>query len=232
MEGTSNRYIMAKKLSEFFEKDFMQMTRRIYESEPEPSSPVYSNKIQRHSVTPRSKQRSGKGKNAKKTKGKSVSNKSTRRAGFDEEYMMMKNRMDALKSQVDQMKEKMRVMGLEPSPADVAPPMSVEEKKALSQEINQLTGSNLEHIIKIIEDGMQLDQLGSDGELEIDLDTIPNETLRKLQDFVRSCHTNGQSGERGRHSNDMGNQMTMRRDVFDHLDVDSGMVLSRWFMSR
>ena len=147
--GFMNRsHVMAKTLSEIFEKDFMQMTRRIYEAEPEPSSPIYSNKVQRHSVVPRSRQRQrqrlAKGKNAKKVKGKSVSGKSGHRNDVNEEYMKMKNQMNALQSRVDQMKEQMLAMGLKLPSSDTAPPMSVEEKKVLSQEINQFTAREME----------------------------------------------------------------------------------------
>ena len=216
-----SRHVMAKTLSDIFEKDFMQMTRRIYEAEPEPSSPIYSNKVQRHSVVPRSRQRQRqrltKGKNAKKVKGKSVSGKSGHRNDVNEEYMKMKNQMHALQRRVDQMKEQMRAMGLKLPSSDTAPPMSVEEKKALSQEINQFTGERLEYIIKIMQESMQIDTVGSDYELEIDLDTIPNETLRKLQEYVQKCNAGGHGGERGRHSSELSSHMGM-----GNLDVDSG----------
>ena len=214
-------HVMAKTLSDLFEKDFMQMTRRIYEAEPEPSSPIYSNKVQRHSVVPRSRQRQrqrlAKGKNAKKVKGKNVPGKSGHRNDVNEEYMKMKNQMNALQNRVDQMKEQMLAMGLKLPSSDMAPPMSVEEKKALSQEINQFTGERLEQIIKIMQESMQIDTMGSDYELEIDLDTIPNETLRRLQGYVRKCNAAGHSGERSRHMNDLNSHMTT-----GNIDIDSG----------
>ena len=113
--------------------------------------------------------------------------------------------------------EQMRAMGLKLPSSDTAPPMSVEEKKALSQEINQFTGERLEYIIKIMQESMQIDTVGSDYELEIDLDTIPNETLRKLQEYVQKCNAGGHGGERGRHSSELSSHMGM-----GNLDVDSG----------
>lgn len=65
-------------------------------------------------------------------------------------------------------------------------PMTVEEKKALSLEINQLNGEDLEGIVSIIRAHSSMDQLAQ-GDIEIDLDTMPNEVLRKMEKHIKDC---------------------------------------------
>ena len=65
-------------------------------------------------------------------------------------------------------------------------PMTVEEKKALSLEINQLKGSDLEGIVSIIRANTPVDQMNQ-GDIEIDLDTMPNEVLRKMEKHIKDC---------------------------------------------
>lgn len=65
-------------------------------------------------------------------------------------------------------------------------PMTVEEKKALSLEINQLNEVDLEGIVSIIRAHSSVDQMAQ-GEIEIDLDTMPNEVLRKMEKHIQDC---------------------------------------------
>lgn len=65
-------------------------------------------------------------------------------------------------------------------------PMTVEEKKALSLEINQLSGIDLEGIVSIIRAHSPVDQMAQD-DIEIDLDTMPNEVLRKMEKHIKDC---------------------------------------------
>ena len=101
-------------------------------------------------------------------------------------------------------------------------PMTVEEKKALSIEINELTGENLRQILNIIEASRPLHREGQ--EIEIDLDTLPNETLRKLQDFVKQC---GMSESLNTHKGHGGfgsdpSKLIDSTDPFDAFNSDSG----------
>lgn len=65
-------------------------------------------------------------------------------------------------------------------------PMTVEEKKALSLEINQLNGADLAGIVSIIRENVPADSMQQE-DIEIDLDTMPNEVLRKMEQFIRDC---------------------------------------------
>ena len=82
---------MAKTLSDLFEKDYMQITRRIFESEPEPPSPVYTNKVPKHTSLPRSRASKAKGKSAKTAKGKRPVASARRDGGMEDRYAMMAN---------------------------------------------------------------------------------------------------------------------------------------------
>ena len=65
-------------------------------------------------------------------------------------------------------------------------PMTVEEKKVLSLEINQLNGADLAGIVSIIRENVPADSMQQE-DIEIDLDTMPNEVLRKMEQFIRDC---------------------------------------------
>ncbi|KAL9559315.1 hypothetical protein MBANPS3_000489 [Mucor bainieri] len=59
-----------------------------------------------------------------------------------------------------------------------------EDKKRLSEQINELTGDALETVVEIIQSSMP--HLGDDdqGEIVLDIDALNKDTLRKLRDFV------------------------------------------------
>lgn len=69
--------------------------------------------------------------------------------------------------------------------------MKLEEKKALSEKINQLPPSRLGEVLAIINERMPLLK-GAPGqsdfvEIEIDIDALDDGTLRKLEKFVNKC---------------------------------------------
>lgn len=63
-------------------------------------------------------------------------------------------------------------------------PMTKSEMRKLSATINSLSYKHLNTIIKIIQESMP--NLAGEGELEIDLNSLDNATLRKLETFVES----------------------------------------------
>lgn len=67
-----------------------------------------------------------------------------------------------------------------------ARPMTVEEKKALSMEINQLNGEDLEEVVRIVWGQIAAEQM-QQNDIEIDLSVMPNETLRKLEKYIIQC---------------------------------------------
>mmetsp|Transcript_74380 Transcript_74380/g.197878 ORF Transcript_74380/g.197878 Transcript_74380/m.197878 type:complete len:210 (-) Transcript_74380:144-773(-) len=72
------------------------------------------------------------------------------------------------------------------SGAGEAREMSFEEKQALSEGINRLTSKNLHKLVKIIHENMPW--LGADSdEIQLDLATLDNNTLWKLQHFLDRC---------------------------------------------
>lgn len=218
----NGRHVMAKTLSDLFEKDYMQINRRIFESEPEPASPVYSNKVQKHVSFSKAKARSVKGKAGKNAKGKK---NASHHSATDDKYEDMKSTLLVLQNKVKMMEAQLKGIDREDdAPMDDNRPMTVEEKKELSQEINKLSGENLQQIVRIIETSQTLDKQGT--EIEIDLEKIPNETLRKMQDFVKQCALNeGSCARKPRIPYDINNDAkpTGNADPFTTFNSDSGM---------
>ena len=166
---------MAVELRNYFQSDFRKIN-RLYEVEPEPPSPVYSNKIPKHSSVSRSRSKSSKGKNAKHAKKSKTSNDD---ANIDDMISYLQNRVRMLE-------EKMQDIEKEEMRQDNSAPMTVEEKNQLGNDINNLGTDQLQHIIsKIIVDKQYLEQ--QDGEIEINLAILPNTILRDLQKYVNQC---------------------------------------------
>lgn len=210
---------MAKALLDIFEKDYLQITRRIFEFEPEPSSPVYNNKVPKHVSSQRAKQRAAKGKAAKNAKNaKRKRPAAAHREADGNKLKEMVNTMLMLQNKVKMMEEKLRGIRNEDEPEpENDRPMTVEEKKILSQDINKMSGENLQKIVSIIEASQPLDRQSS--EIEIDLDTLSNETLRKLQECVHQCELNRSlSSSKSRNPG----SLIDRADPYETFNSDSG----------
>lgn len=219
---------MANTLRKLFEKDYNQITRRLFESEPEPSSPVYSNKIPKHSYVPRSTKRTSKSKNTKTAKGKKTT--SHRSNGNPESMEIMMNKVLMLQNQIKVMEEKLKDMNGGGPTVDNAIPMTVEEKKTLSKEINDLGHYELNQIVAIIQDSTHMEQQGS--EIVIDLDTLPNDTLRKLQYFVNECKEKDGMGSHS-HSYDVNSSSKIdNAEPFYNYNSDSGSFYEFCFICR
>lgn len=66
-------------------------------------------------------------------------------------------------------------------------PLTFQEKEALSRDINSLPPEKLAHVVKIVQEHMPLTARGSDAEeIEVDIETLDNETLRHLQRYVKT----------------------------------------------
>ena len=165
---------MAIELRNYFQSDFRKIN-RLYEIEPEPASPVYSNKIPKHSSVSRSRSKSSKGKNTKQAKkSKSISED----AHFDSTINSLYNRIKMLEEKLHDIEKEEK--------HDNSLPMTVEEKNQLGNDINNLGTDELQHIISnIIVDKQYLEQ--QDGEIEINLAILPNTILRELQKYVNQC---------------------------------------------
>jgi hypothetical protein len=64
--------------------------------------------------------------------------------------------------------------------------LTFEEKRELSERINDLPGGKLTRVLQIISARLPIDQQGSD-EIEIDIDSLDTATLRQLQKYVKTC---------------------------------------------
>ena len=224
-----HRTIMANTLKKVFEKDYNQITRRLFEAEPEPSSPVYCNKIPKHSYLPRSKSRTSKSKSSKSSKSKKAAT-THRNTGNPDSLEDMMNTVKMLQNKIKVMEEKLKGINDDGvNTVDNATPMTVEEKKMLSLEINNLGNEELQQIITIIQDSTHMEQQGS--EIVIDLDTLPNDTLRKLQYFVNECKEKDGMGSHPR-SHDMNSSSKMENTdpFYSNYNSDSGILFELFFI--
>lgn len=66
-------------------------------------------------------------------------------------------------------------------------PLSFEEKRVLSEQINELQPDKLTRVLNIISESMPLSKSDDVDEIEIDIDSMDTKTLRRLQRFVRNA---------------------------------------------
>ncbi|KAJ1446613.1 hypothetical protein M885DRAFT_452276 [Pelagophyceae sp. CCMP2097] len=73
--------------------------------------------------------------------------------------------------------------------AKASKPLTFEEKAQLSDDINSLPAEKLGSVIKIVQEHMPLvSRAGAaDDEIEVDIETLDNETLRHLQRYVKTA---------------------------------------------
>jgi len=67
----------------------------------------------------------------------------------------------------------------------IAKPLTFAEKETLSDDINALPPEKLAHVVKIVQDSMPLTGRHDDDEIEVDIETLDNQTLRHLQKYVK-----------------------------------------------
>ncbi|PJF18487.1 Bromo domain-containing protein [Paramicrosporidium saccamoebae] len=66
-------------------------------------------------------------------------------------------------------------------------PMSFEEKRQLSIEVNNLPPEKLGRVVEIIQAGMALEAQGDSDVIELDIESLNVRTLRQLQRYVMEC---------------------------------------------
>lgn len=71
--------------------------------------------------------------------------------------------------------------------ADISKPMSYEEKRQLSLDINKLPGDKLGRVVHIIQTREPSLKNSNPDEIEIDFETLKPSTLRELEKYVSSC---------------------------------------------
>ena len=70
---------------------------------------------------------------------------------------------------------------------DSAKPMSYDEKRQLSQDINKLPGDKIRRVVDIVDAREPTLRGANPDELEIDFETLQPSTLRELERYVASC---------------------------------------------
>ncbi|XP_050293288.1 bromodomain-containing protein 3-like isoform X2 [Anthonomus grandis grandis] len=70
---------------------------------------------------------------------------------------------------------------------DIAKPMSYDEKRQLSLDINKLPGDKLGRVVHIIQSREPSLRDSNPDEIEIDFETLKPSTLRELESYVASC---------------------------------------------
>ena len=73
-----------------------------------------------------------------------------------------------------------------PKAPRVSKPLTFDEKEALSNDINALPPDKLAHVVKIVQESMPLTGRHDDDEIEVDIETLDNDTLRHLQKYVKA----------------------------------------------
>jgi len=68
--------------------------------------------------------------------------------------------------------------------SSIAKPLTFAEKEALSDDINALPPDKLARVVKIVQDSMPLTGRHDDDEIEVDIESLDNTTLRNLQKYV------------------------------------------------
>lgn len=115
------------------------------------------------------------------------------RSSAEKARLAKKEEMEAMKTMIQQLEGELTRMTQEVNERQGkvertvdARPMTVEEKKALSMEINQLNGEDLEEVVRIVWGQIAAEQM-QQNDIEIDLSVMPNETLRKLEKYIIQC---------------------------------------------
>lgn len=108
------------------------------------------------------------------------------------ENLMLTDRNDAIEGlykQVEALKKEIKeIKGTKTAPRQtvaVDRPMTLQEKKALGQNIRALQPQHLRGLISIIKDSLPKDIQGT--ELEFDIDTLSPKVCRELERYVRNC---------------------------------------------
>lgn len=78
-------------------------------------------------------------------------------------------------------------LGYESEDEDAALPMTYDEKRQLSLDINRLPGEKLGRVVHIIQSREPSLRDSNPDEIEIDFETLKPSTLRELERYVKTC---------------------------------------------
>lgn len=79
------------------------------------------------------------------------------------------------------------MLALKSEDADNTKPMSYDEKRRLSLDINKIPGDKLGKIVQIIQSREPSMRNSNPDEIEIDFETLKTTTLRELEKYVSAC---------------------------------------------
>lgn len=173
--------IMAHTLSDQFEKEMVEITGKVLAAGEDAQKPSFFTPTRRERAPvleePQNLPRLA------TPRARAQGSKSSRQ----EEMEMMSSMIEKLRGTINRMEREIneKTGKVEKVVVDNRP-MTVEEKKSLSLEINQLNGADLAGIVNIIRESVPEDSMQQE-DIEIDLDTMPNEVLRKMEQFIRDC---------------------------------------------
>jgi len=67
-------------------------------------------------------------------------------------------------------------------------PLTTEEKETVAKQVDKLPANKLNRVLEIVQEQMQLSGFhDQDDDIELDIDTMPNKTLRALQRYLKEC---------------------------------------------
>ena len=78
------------------------------------------------------------------------------------------------------------LMSKEPAKAEPTGKMSFEQKRRISVALGALPGDKLPRVLEIVSESIKASDYGDEEEVELDIDALDDETLRKLQQYVDS----------------------------------------------
>lgn len=106
----------------------------------------------------------------------------------DENPRKKLKQMKLKKSKCNQPKKRrQQVLAMKSEDEDAAKPMSYDEKRQLSLDINRLPGDKLGRVVHIIQSREPSLRNSSPDEIEIDFETLKASTLRELEKYVAAC---------------------------------------------
>lgn len=88
---------------------------------------------------------------------------------------------------VASLEEELGASGSAAPPGEKCKPMTYEEKRQLSLDINKLPGDKLGRVVHIIQSREPSLKNSNPDEIEIDFETLKPSTLRELERYVSSC---------------------------------------------
>ncbi|CAE1317378.1 Bromodomain-containing protein 4B,Bromodomain testis-specific protein,Bromodomain-containing protein 3,Bromodomain-containing protein 4,Homeotic protein female sterile,Bromodomain-containing protein 4A,Bromodomain-containing protein 2 [Acanthosepion pharaonis] len=163
----SDVVMMAKKLQDVFEMKYAKLPDEP-PSTPEPPTPTAIPKTEASSSDAPSSE--------------SGSSSESEEDSEDEREKMIRQ----LQEQVRDIQEKLGIL-TQDDDEDNAKPMTYDEKRQLSLDINKLPGDKLGRVVHIIQSREPSLRDSNPDEIEIDFETLKPSTLRELESYVMSC---------------------------------------------